>query len=95
MPRNWGPLTSNWLRPLVLCGQHSLPNFCIGVFLSFGVHYLLVQHPGGVWRQIALSIAGMAIMTALSWMLDRAKNVPTLFVETTELDPATEKLRPA
>ena len=95
MPRNWGPLTSNWLRPLVLCGQHSLPNFCIGVFLSFGVHYLLVQHPGGVWRQIALSIAGMAIMTALSWMLDRAKNVPTLFVETTELDPAAEKLRPA
>ena len=53
IPRHWGPLTSNWLRPLVLCGQHSLPNFCLGVFLSFGVHYILVQHPGGVWSRLS------------------------------------------
>jgi hypothetical protein len=84
IPRHWAPLTSNWLRPLVLCGQHSLPNFCLGVFLSFGVHYILVQHPGGVWRQIALSIAGMAIMTLLAWVLDRAEKVPNLFVDVSE-----------
>ena len=30
-------------RPLVLCGQHSLPLFCLGVFLSFGAHWILVQ----------------------------------------------------
>src|ERR1700736_1977426 len=29
IPRHWGPLTSHWLRPVVLCGQHSLPNFCL------------------------------------------------------------------
>jgi hypothetical protein len=86
MPRNWGPLTSNWLRPLVLCGQHSLPNFCLGVFLSFGVHYLLVQNPGGMWRQIVFSIAGMAIMTALAWLLDWAEKVPNLFVDVNESD---------
>lgn len=86
MPRDWKPLTSNWLRPLVLSGQHSLANFCIGVFLSFGVHYLLVQFPGGVWRQIVLSVAGMAAMTALSWLLNRSKNVPDLFVEVKETD---------
>src|ERR1700726_3169729 len=84
IPRHWAPLTSNWLRPLVLCGQHSLPNFCLGVFLSFGVHYLLVQFPGGVWRQIVLSIAGMAIMTAVAWILDRAEAVPDLFVDVQE-----------
>ncbi len=28
LPRNWAPLTSKWLRPLILCGQHSLPIFC-------------------------------------------------------------------
>jgi hypothetical protein len=95
IPRSWSFLTSNWARPLVLCGQHSLPNFCIGVFLSFGVHYLLVQHPGGVWKQIVLSIGGMAVMTAFSWVLNRAENVPNLFVETTELDPAAEKLKAA
>jgi hypothetical protein len=81
VPRHWGPLTSHWLRPLVLCGQHSLPNFCLGVFLSFGVHYILVQHPGGIWKQIVLSIAGMAIMTAVAWILDRAETVPNLFVD--------------
>jgi hypothetical protein len=86
IPRNWGPLTSNWLRPMVLCGQHSLPNFCLGVFLSFGVHYILVQHPGGVWKQIVLSVAGMAIMTALAWLLDRAKDVPNLFVDVSEAE---------
>src|SRR5580693_165239 len=71
IPRHWAPLTSNWLRPLVLCGRHSLPNFCLGVFLSFGVHYILVQYPGGVWRQVLLSVAGMALMTLLARILDR------------------------
>ena len=98
IPRHWGPLTSHWLRPLVLCGQHSLPNFCLGVFLSFGVHYILVQNPGGIWKQIVLSIAGMAIMTALAWVLDRAKAVPTLFVDVDEAEAseaATLKPEPA
>jgi hypothetical protein len=70
----------------VLCGQHSLPNFCLGVFLSFGVHYILVQHPGGIWKQIVLSIAGMAIMTAMAWILDRAETVPNLFVDVSGAD---------
>jgi hypothetical protein len=94
IPRNWGPLTSHWLRPLILCGQHSLPNFCLGVFLSFGVHYLLVQFPGGDWRQIALSIAGVAIMTALAWILDRAEKVPNLFVDVSETETTKPALKP-
>jgi len=94
IPRHWGPLTSHWLRPLILCGQHSLPNFCLGVFLSFGVHYLLVQYPGGVWRQIALSIAGVAIMTALAWILDRAEKVPNLFVDVSETETTKPAMKP-
>jgi hypothetical protein len=94
IPRNWGPLTSHWLRPLVLCGQHSLPNFCLGVFLSFGVHYLLVQFPGGVWRQIVLSIAGMAIMTAAAWILDRAETIPNLFVDVSDSETSEPAMKP-
>ena len=94
IPRHWGPLTSHWLRPLILCGQHSLPNFCLGVFLSFGVHYLLVQFPGGDWRQIALSIAGVAIMTALAWILDRAEKVPNLFVDVSETETTKPAMKP-
>src|SRR5690349_2264381 len=33
--RDWTALGSKWLRPAILCGQHSLPLFCLGVFLSF------------------------------------------------------------
>jgi hypothetical protein len=94
MRRDWRPLTSNWLRPLVLCGQHSLPIFCLGVFLSFGVHYLLVQNPGGIWKQIVLSVAGMVIMTATAWVLDRVRQVPDLFVDVNESETSGEVAKP-
>ena len=79
--RDWAGLKSKWLRPLVLCGQHSLPLFCLGVFLSFGVHWILVQWKHQVVEQIVLSIGGMAVMAAAAWLLDRAQRVPNLFVD--------------
>jgi hypothetical protein len=82
VPRGWTPLTSPWLRPLILCGQHSLPIFCFSVFLSFAAHWMLMQYTRGVWEQLVVSTAGILIMTATAWLLDRARKVPTLFVET-------------
>ncbi|MBW7966572.1 OpgC domain-containing protein [Bradyrhizobium sp. BR 10261] len=79
--KDWEGLKSKWLRPLVLCGRHSLPLFCLGVFLSFGVHWMLVQWKHQVIEQILLSIGGMVIMTAVAWLLDRAQRVPNLFVD--------------
>jgi len=81
LSRDWAGLRSNWLRPLVLCGQHSLPLFCLGVFLSFGAHWILVQWKSAVIEQIAVSFGGMAIMTVTAWFLDRANKVPNLFVD--------------
>ena len=81
LSRDWAGLRSNWLRPLVLCGQHSLPLFCLGVFLSFGVHWILVQWKHAVIEQILLSLGGMVIMTAVAWLLDRTQKVPNLFVD--------------
>ncbi|MBH5402452.1 OpgC domain-containing protein [Bradyrhizobium sp. CNPSo 4010] len=81
LSRDWAGLKSTWLRPLVLCGQHSLPLFCLGVFLSFGVHWMLVQWKHEVVEQILLSIGGIAIMSAAAWLLDRAQRVPNLFVD--------------
>src|ERR1700733_11088927 len=92
-PRKAEILTSKWLRPMVLCGQHSLPLFCFGVFLSFGAHWILVQHAAGgaraLWMQLLVSLGGIAIMIGLAWILDRAERVPTLFVDTGEFDTAT------
>ena len=81
LPRNWAPLGSKWLRPLILCGQHSLPIFCLSVFLSFGAHWILMQYTRGVWEQLVVSAAGIVIMVAAGWLLDRAGKVPNLFVE--------------
>jgi hypothetical protein len=91
-PRKSEILNSKWLRPMVLCGQHSLPLFCFGVFLSFGAHWILVQHAQGgaraLWMQLLVSFGGMAIMVALAWLLDRARKVPDLFVDASEIDTA-------
>ena len=94
-PRKDAILGSVWLRPLIMCGRHSLPIFCIGVFLSFGAHWVLTQYPHGMWEQFAVSFAGMAIMVALAWTLDRARDVPDLFVEAAELEDDTGAMQPA
>jgi hypothetical protein len=86
VPHNWGPLTAKWTYPLRLCGRHSLPIFCIGVFLSFGAHWILVQYDSGILTQIGVSIAGFLIMIGIGWALDQSQKVPDLFVEVTDLE---------
>jgi hypothetical protein len=88
LPRDWAPLSSRWFRPLILCGQHSLPIFCFGVFLSFGAHWILVQYSKGVMEQLAVSAAGILIMIAAAWLLDRAAKIPNLFVDAAQFQPA-------
>ena len=94
LPRDWKLLTSKWLRPLILCGQHSLPIFCIGVFLSFGAHWILMQYTRGVWEQLVVSAAGIVIMVAIAWLLDRAAKVPDLFVDATGFAPGKAATEP-
>lgn len=79
LPRNWPPLASKWLRPLILCGQRSLPIFCLGVFLSFAAHWILVQISAGVAIQILVSLAGILIMVAAAWLFTWYRNIPDLF----------------
>jgi hypothetical protein len=71
VPRDWPKLRSLWLRPAILCGQHSLEIFCLGVFLSFAAHFAMVEINQGVGMQIATSVLGIAIMIAtaalISW----------------------------
>ncbi|HLZ02876.1 MAG TPA: OpgC domain-containing protein [Bradyrhizobium sp.] len=86
VPHNWGQLTAKWTAPFRLCGRHSLPIFCIGVFLSFGAHWILVQYDSGVLTQIGVSVAGFLIMIAIGWALDQSEKVPDLFVEVTDLE---------
>jgi hypothetical protein len=91
-------LTSKWLHPMVLCGQHSLPLFCFGVFLSFGAHWILVQHAQAgaraLWMQLLVSVGGILIMTGLAWLLGRAQKVPNLFVDASQSEVPKVAIQP-
>ena len=52
IPRDWPYLSSDWLRPAILCGQHSLEIFCLGVFLAFAAHFAKVEISPGIPMQI-------------------------------------------
>lgn len=94
-PRRSDILSSRWLHPIVLCGQHSLPLFCFGVFLSFASHWILVQYSNGLLAQFAVSFGGIAVMIALAWLLERSAEVPNLFVDTSGKTEPAKKLRVA
>src|SRR5258708_11547138 len=61
-PRKAEVLASKWLRPVILCGQHSLPLFCFGVVLSFAAHWILVQYSHGILMQLVVSLLCIAVM---------------------------------
>lgn len=67
--KDWSGLGSRWLRPVILCGQHSLEIFCLGVFLAFAGHFILVEVSGGAWMHFFISVAGIVIMSAAAWVL--------------------------
>jgi hypothetical protein len=67
--RDWKGLKSPLLRPAILCGQHSLEIFCLGVFLAFTGHFILVEVSDRVSMQIFISAAGIAVMVATAAMI--------------------------
>lgn len=71
IPREWPGLQSPLLRPAILCGQHSLEIFCLGIFLSFAGHFVFTELSDAVPVQILVSAVGIAIMwgaaALISW----------------------------
>jgi hypothetical protein len=74
LPRDWSGLKSPWLRPLILCGQHSLEIFCLGVFLAFAGHFVLAEISGGAALHALISICGILIMCATAWVISWYKH---------------------
>jgi hypothetical protein len=68
---------SAFAEPVILCGQHSLNIFCLGIFLSFLGHFLLVEISQAIPMHVTVSAAGILIMfgTAyfLTWSKQRAR----------------------
>jgi hypothetical protein len=62
VPQTW-PLLRSWaLYPAILCGQHSLEIFCLGIFLAFAGHFAMVEVSAAIWMQILISALGITIM---------------------------------
>jgi hypothetical protein len=75
VPRDWPLLTSKLLWPVIVCGQHSLEIFCLGVFLSFAGHFVFTEVSNRVPTQIIVSISGIAIMVAFAALISWYRQV--------------------
>jgi hypothetical protein len=69
VPRYWPALRSRLLQPVMKCGEEWLSCFCVGVFLSFAAHFILITGPASVAMQVLVSATGIAMMTAIAYYL--------------------------
>lgn len=65
-----GFLHAIWSRPLIVCGQHSLQVFCLGIVLAVLGHFILSEFYGGVIMQAVVNLAGFAAMIGLAYLLE-------------------------
>lgn len=89
VPPDWPGLHSLWLRPAVLCGQHSLEIFCIGVFLAFAAHFAMIEFSDGTAMQILVSILGIAIMVAAAALMSWYRRIEERSPGTRSKPPST------
>jgi hypothetical protein len=73
IPKDWRGLAWPIFRPAIKCGQQSLAVFCVGVFLSFVGHLILMTSSDSLMAQIFVSVAGIAIMTLVAYYISWSK----------------------
>ena len=56
MPAGSPGLKSPWLGPMMLCGQHSLEIFALGVFLAFTGYFVLMETSAGLALHILVGL---------------------------------------
>lgn len=74
VPAGWPGLKSPWLRPMILCGQHSLEIFALGVALAFTGYFILMETSAGLALHVVVGICGIGLMCAMAWLLSWYKN---------------------
>jgi hypothetical protein len=75
IPADWPGLGWPVFRPLIKCGQQSLEVFCVGVFLSLIAHFILEISSGGIFAQLLVGTAGLAIMIGVAYYRSWSKQV--------------------
>jgi hypothetical protein len=88
VPRDWPPLNWRIMQPLILCGQHSLEVFCLGVTLAFAGQIAAVEAPGSVIVRSLVAVSGIAVMVGLSALLSWYNSTRVSFRIVAEADEA-------
>ena len=69
-------LLSRWVRPFIVCGQHSLPVFCSGIFLSF-LARLAMEELDGWWVMAGVNLLGTVALAGVgalaAWYRDKGR----------------------
>ena len=69
VPRDWPLLRSRVFWPAIVCGQHSLETFCLGVFLAFAGHFVFTEVSNRLLTHVIVSVTGIVIMVAAAAMV--------------------------
>jgi hypothetical protein len=75
VPSNWPALKSRVFWPAIVCGQHSLEVFCLGVFLSFAGHFVFTEVSNRVITHVIVSFVGIVIMVAAAALISWYRSV--------------------
>jgi hypothetical protein len=75
VPAGWPGLKSPWLRPMILCGQHSLEIFCLGVFLAFTGYFILTENSAGLGLHFLVGLLGITMMSVVARLLSWYKQL--------------------
>ncbi|HET9537505.1 MAG TPA: OpgC domain-containing protein [Mesorhizobium sp.] len=75
VPREWRGWQWPALRPIIFCGKHSLEIFCLGIFLSFAGHFIMVEISSSLIMQFVITIGGLAILSGTAWLLSWYKKL--------------------
>ena len=75
VPRDWPALKSRVFWPAIVCGQHSLEVFCLGVFLSFAGHFVFTEVSNRVLTHVIVSIIGIVVMVGAAALVSWYRSV--------------------
>ncbi len=53
---------------MILCGQHSLAIFCLGVFLAFAGYFVLTESSASLGVHVIAGIFGILMTCAVAWL---------------------------
>jgi hypothetical protein len=78
MRRDSAILRHRWAKPVIVCGQHSLHVFCLGILLSVLGRFIVSAISNSLLAQVAVNVAGLALMIALAQLMSwyRKKSRP-------------------